>query len=231
MIVMPDTDIKKAISGALIGRFWNCGQACLAVKRLYLHEAIHDEFLKGLVEKVSAYEPGDPATRPEKPKIRMGPLHTAAQREEIEQQLADAVKRGAKVLIGGKRPSDASLANGHFFQPAVVTAVPHDSRLVQEEVFGPVLPVFKVRDLDEAIALANDNQYGLGSSIWTQNLSWANQAIREIQAGVTWVNQIHYGYDELPFGGVKASGIGHEHGPEAMEYYLETKGAVIGGLA
>jgi succinate-semialdehyde dehydrogenase/glutarate-semialdehyde dehydrogenase len=231
MIVMPDTDIKKAISGALIGRFWNCGQACLAVKRLYLHEAIHDEFLKGLVEKVSAYEPGDPATRPEKPKIRMGPLHTAAQREEIEQQLADAVKRGAKVLIGGKRPSDASLANGHFFQPAVVTAVPHDSRLVQEEVFGPVLPVFKVRDLDEAIALANDNQYGLGSSIWTQNLSWANQAIREIQAGVTWVNQIHYGYDELPFGGVKASGIGHEHGPEAMEYYQERKGAVIGGLA
>jgi succinate-semialdehyde dehydrogenase/glutarate-semialdehyde dehydrogenase len=231
MIVMPDADIKKAISGALIGRFWNCGQACLAVKRLYLHAAIHDEFLKGLLEKVAAYEPGDPATRPEKPKIRMGPLHTAAQREEIESQLADAVKRGAKVLIGGKRPSDNSLGNGHFFQPAVVAAVPHDSRLVQEEVFGPVLPVFKVEDLDEAIALANDNQYGLGSSIWTQNLTWTNQAIREIQSGVTWVNQIHYGYDELPFGGVKASGIGHEHGPEAMEYYQERKGAVIGGLA
>ncbi|MGH2571630.1 MAG: aldehyde dehydrogenase family protein, partial [bacterium] len=148
-----------------------------------------------------------------------------------ESQLADATSKGADVLIGGKRPTNAALAKGHYFQPAVVTNVSHDSRLVQEEVFGPVLPVFQVKDLDEAIVLANDNPYGLGSSIWTQNLSWANQAIREIQAGVTWVNQIHYGYDELPFGGVKASGIGHEHGPEAVEYYLETKGAVIGGLA
>jgi succinate-semialdehyde dehydrogenase/glutarate-semialdehyde dehydrogenase len=231
MIVMPDADLKKAVSGALIGRFWNCGQACLAVKRLYLHEAIHDAFLEQLVAKVAAYEPGDPATKAEKPKVRMGPLHTAAQRQEIESQLADAVGRGAKVLVGGKRPSDPALASGHFFEPAVVTHAPHDARLVQEEVFGPVLPVFRVKDLNEAIALANDNQYGLGSSIWTQNLTWANQAIREIQAGVTWVNQIHYGYDELPFGGVKASGIGHEHGPEAVDYYLEKKGAVIGGLS
>jgi succinate-semialdehyde dehydrogenase/glutarate-semialdehyde dehydrogenase len=222
--------MKKAISGALIGRFWNCGQACLAVKRLYLHESIADEFIKGLVEKVAAYEVGDPSTKPEKPKVRMGPLHTAAQREEIESQLADAVAKGAQVLIGGQRPTDPSLAKGHFFEPAVVVNVPHDARLVQEEVFGPVLPVFRVKELDEAIALANDNQYGLGSSIWTQNLSWANQAIREIQSGVTWVNQIHYGYDELPFGGVKASGLGHEHGPEAVDSYWETKGAVIGGL-
>ena len=231
MIVMPDADIRKAVSGAMIGRYWNCGQACLAVKRLYLHEDIYDEFLAGLLKKVGAYELGDPATRPEKPNVRMGPLHNAAQRDEIESQLQDAVSRGAEVLIGGKRPDNPELANGHFFEPAVVTNVPHDARLVQDEVFGPVLPVFKIADLDEAIALANDNQYGLGSSIWTQNLSWTNQAIREIQAGVTWVNQIHYGYDELPFGGVKASGLGHEHGPEAVDYYLETKGAVIGGLA
>ncbi|MEZ5065560.1 MAG: aldehyde dehydrogenase family protein [bacterium] len=231
MIVMPDADLKKAISGAMIGRFWNCGQACLAVKRLYLHEDIHDEFLAGLLKKVGTYEVGDPSTRPEKPMLRMGPLHTADQRAEIEEQLADAVKRGAEVLIGGKRPDRPELAKGHFFEPAVVTGVPHDAKLVQDEVFGPVLPVFKIKDLDEGIALANDNQYGLGSSIWTQNLTWSNQAIREIQAGVTWVNQIHYGYDELPFGGVKASGIGHEHGPEAVDYYLEKKGAVIGGLA
>jgi len=217
MIVMPDTNLKKAITGALIGRYWNAGQACLAVKRLYLHQDIHDEFLEGLVKKVSAYEVGDPSTRPEKPQVRMGPLHTAAQRDEIEEQLADAISRGGEVIVGGKRPENPDLAKGHFFEPAIVTGVPHDAKLVQDEVFGPVLPVFKVQDLDEALALANDNQYGLGSSIWTQNLTWANQAIREIQAGVTWVNQIHYGYDELPFGGVKASGLGHEHGPEAVE--------------
>jgi len=231
MIVMPDADLRKAVTGAMIGRFWNAGQACLAVKRLILHEEIHDAFLEALLAKVKGYEPGDPATRPEKGKFRMGPLHTAAQREEVEAQLADAVERGAKVLCGGKRPDDPSLAKGHYFEPAVVVDVPTDSQLVTQEVFGPVLPVFKVASLDEAIALANDTPWGLGSSIWTNDLAASHKAIREIEAGVTWVNMIHYGYDELPFGGVKASGIGQEHGPEAVDHYLESKGAVIGGLA
>lgn len=150
--------------------------------------------------------------------------------EEVEAQLKDATDKGATVLVGGKRPNDPALANGFYLEPAVVENVPADSRLVTEEVFGPVLPVFRVSSLDEAIAKANATQYGLGSSIWTNNMAWANKAIREINAGVTWVNQIHYGYDELPFGGVKASGIGHEHGPEAVDYYLESKGAVFGGL-
>ncbi|MBI4772179.1 MAG: aldehyde dehydrogenase, partial [Chloroflexi bacterium] len=218
MIVCPDANVKKAVSGATVGRYWNAGQQCLAVKRLYLFEEIYDEFLEGLLEKVGNYRVGDGATRPEKPFIRMGPLHTASQREEIEGQLADAVAGGAKVLIGGVRPSDPALAGGFFFDPAVVTDAPEDSKLAAEEVFGPVLPVWKVKTLDEAIEKANRSRWGLGSSIWTMNMSWANRAVREIEAGVTWINQIHYGYDELPFGGVKASGMGHEHGPEAVEY-------------
>jgi acyl-CoA reductase-like NAD-dependent aldehyde dehydrogenase len=230
MIVCPDADMRKAINGAMIGRFWNAGQACLAVKRLYVFDEIYDEFVDGLVNKVGRYEVGDPTTRPEKPQVRMGPLHTQYQREEIEVQLQDAVDKGANVLIGGKRPDNDELANGFYFEPAVVADVPEDSRLVTEEVFGPVLPVFRVASLEEAIAKANETEFGLGSSIWTNNMAWANKAIREIHAGVTWVNQIHYGYDELPFGGVKASGIGHEHGPEAVDYYLESKGAVFGGL-
>jgi len=230
MIVCPDADISKAISGAMIGRFWNAGQACLAVKRLYVFDEIYDEFVDGLVNKVGRYEVGDPTTRPEKPWVRMGPLHARFQLEEVEAQLQDAVDKGANVLIGGKRPDSDELANGFYFEPAVVADAPEDSRLVTEEVFGPVLPVFRVSSLEEAIAKANGTKYGLGSSIWTNNMAWANKAIREINAGVTWVNQIHYGYDELPFGGVKASGIGHEHGPEAVDYYLESKGAVFGGL-
>ncbi len=230
MIVCPDADIRKAVSGALIGRYWNAGQACLAVKRLYIFEEIYDEFIEALRKKVSNYRVGDPATKPEKPFVRMGPLHTAYQREEIEAQLADAVKKGAHVLTGGKRPEGEEFAKGHFFEPALVTDVSEDSKLVTEEVFGPVLPVWKVSSLDEAIAKANQTPWGLGSSIWTRNMMWANKAIREIDAGMTWVNQIHYGYDELPFGGVKASGIGHEHGPEAVDYYLENKSAVFGGL-
>ncbi len=230
MIVMPDANMRKAVSGAQIGRFWNAGQACLAVKRLYLHDEIYDEFMEAFLDKVTRYEPGDGTTKPDKPKIRMGPLHTAYQRDEIEDQLADAVDRGAEVLIGGTRPDGEALADGHYFNPAVVTNVPMDSKLVTEEVFGPVLPVWRFSDLDDAIQMANASQWGLGSSIWTSNLAWANRAVREIEAGVTWVNQIHYGYDELPFGGVKASGIGHEHGPEAVDYYLENKGVVFGGL-
>jgi succinate-semialdehyde dehydrogenase/glutarate-semialdehyde dehydrogenase len=230
MIVCPDANMRKAISGAVIGRYWNAGQACLAVKRLYLFEEIYDEFMEGLLQKVGNYRVGDPRTRPEKPYIRMGPLHTAYQREEIEDQLADAVDKGADVLIGGERPEDPELQDGFFFEPAVVVDVPEDSKLVTEEVFGPALPVWKVSSLDEAIAKANNSPWGLGSSIWTNNMVWANRAVREIEAGVTWINQIHFGYDELPFGGVKASGIGHEHGPEAVDYYLENKGAVFGGL-
>jgi len=229
-IICPDANLKRAVSGVVVGRYWNAGQQCLAIKRLYVFEEVHDALLEGLLEKVGNYRVGDGATRPDKPHIRMGPLHTAQQREEVEGQLADAVEKGAKVLIGGKRPEDAALKDGQYFEPAVVVDVPEDSRLATEEVFGPVLPIWKVKTLDEAIQMANRSTWGLGSSIWTQNISWANRAIREIDAGVTWVNQIHYGYDELPFGGVKASGLGHEHGPEAVDYYVEHKGAVFGGL-
>jgi succinate-semialdehyde dehydrogenase/glutarate-semialdehyde dehydrogenase len=230
MLVCPDADMARAVNGAMIGRYWNAGQACLAVKRLYLFEEIYDEFLDALVGKVKRYEPGNGLTKAEKPQIRMGPLHTESQRLEVEEQLADAVSKGAEVLVGGNIPEGEGLENGYFYNPAVVVNVPEDSRLVTEEVFGPVLPVFKVKDLDEAIAKANASAWGLGASIWTNNMKWANRAAREVQSGMLWVNQIHYGYDEMPFGGVKASGIGREHGPEALDYYLEPKSVVFGGL-
>jgi acyl-CoA reductase-like NAD-dependent aldehyde dehydrogenase len=230
MIVCPDADMRRAVNGAMIGRFWNAGQACLAVKRLYLFDEIYDEFLATLVDKVKRYESGDGLVKAEKPRIRMGPLHTESQRVEIEEQLADAVSKGADVLVGGNIPEGEGLEKGYFFNPAVVANVSEDSRLVTEEVFGPVLPVFKVSDMDEAIAKANATAWGLGASIWTNNMKWANQAAREIESGMVWVNQIHYGYDEMPFGGVKASGIGREHGPEALDYYLEPKSVVFGGL-
>lgn len=230
MIVCPDADLDKAVNGANIGRFWNAGQACLAVKRLYLFEDIYDEFVERLVQKVGRYEPGDGLTRPEKPKLRMGPIHTASQREEVMEQIADAVSKGAEILIGGDIPEKDELTNGNYLNPAVLINVPENSRMVTEEVFGPALPIFKVHDLDEAIAKANSSPWGLGASIWTNNMKWANQAVREVESGMVWINQIHYGYDEMPFGGVKASGIGREHGPEALDYYLEPKSVVFGGL-
>lgn len=227
-IVCPDSDVKRAAKTIAIGRYWNAGQACLAPKRAIVFGEVYDEFVEAITGTVSRYEPGPGWEPAEKPAIRTGPLHTARQREVLAAQLEDAVSRGAKVLTGGDIPQGRD--RGYFFQPAVVVDVPLDSRLATEEVFGPVLPVFKVADLDEAIIRANSTPYGLGSSIWTFDARAIHRATEELEAGITWVNQLHYGYDEMPFGGVKASGIGKEHGPEALDEYVDFKSVVVGGL-
>jgi len=226
-IVLGDADLDAAVKNIQIGRYWNCGQACLAPKRAFIQAEVYDAFVDQLVARVGRYEPGPGDTRAEKPKLRIGPLHTAAQRDLLVAQLKDAVDRGAKVLVGG----EALDGPGHLFQPAVVVDAPADSRLATEEVFGPVLPVWKVDDLDEAIERANASEYGLGSSVWTRSAVAIDRATRELEAGVTWVNQLHYGYDELPFGGTKQSGFGREHGLEALAEYTEPKSVVVGGLA
>jgi succinate-semialdehyde dehydrogenase/glutarate-semialdehyde dehydrogenase len=226
VIVFPDADVDAAVRGINIGRFFNAGQACLAAKRVYVFDEIYDELMEGLTKRVSRYEVGDGMEKAEKPKIRMGPLNAARHRDVLADQLQDAVDRGAKVAVGGNGHD----GKGYFFEPTVIEDAPHDSRVVREETFGPLLPVFKVNDVDEAISLANDSAYGLGSSVYTYNVKWIHRAAQEIEAGMTWVNQLHFGYDELPFGGVKDSGIGREHGKEAIEHYLEHKSVVVGGL-
>jgi succinate-semialdehyde dehydrogenase / glutarate-semialdehyde dehydrogenase len=226
VIVFPDADVDAAVRGINIGRFFNAGQACLAAKRVYVFDEIYDEFMEGLTKRVSRYELGDGMEKAEKPRIRMGPLNAARHRDVLADQLQDAVDRGAKIAVGGNGHD----GKGYFFVPTVIEDAPHDSRVVREETFGPLLPVFKVNDVDEAIRLANDSAYGLGSSVYTHNVKWIHRAAQEIEAGMTWVNQLHFGYDELPFGGVKDSGIGREHGKEAIEHYLEQKSVVVGGL-
>jgi acyl-CoA reductase-like NAD-dependent aldehyde dehydrogenase len=227
MIVCADADVDMAVKMADTGRFFNCGQMCLGVKRLFVHDAVYDTFvdrLKGILAKKTV----GPGTEKSS---RMGPLHLAFQRQEIEEQVADARSRGANVSFGGARPEGDAFASGNYYLPTLIEGAPWDAKVVQEEVFGPVLPVFRFTDLDEAIEKANDSIYGLGSSIWTRDMVNANKAIDKLQVGNVWVNSLHYGYDELPFGGVKASGLGREHGPEALDYYLEPKGVVIAGLA
>jgi succinate-semialdehyde dehydrogenase/glutarate-semialdehyde dehydrogenase len=225
-IVCPDADLDKAAKSVLIGRFWNAGQSCLAIKRAYVFSEVYEEFLDRLVAGAERYEPGPGGTKAEKPKLRIGPLNTKSQRDTIQDQLERSLQKSGKVLTGGSTEHE----RGFFFQATIVTEAAHDSPLVSEEVFGPVLPVFRVDTIDEAIAFANSSPYGLGSSIWTNDVRLINRAAREIEAGMTWVNQIHYGYDELPFGGTKESGIGKEHGAEALDEYTELKSVVVGGL-
>ena len=226
MIVCEDADVDAAARNADVGRYFNCGQMCLGVKRLFLHESIADDFIGKLVELLKKKTVGNGT----KKETRMGPLHLDSQRKEVEEQVEDAKSRGAKVLFGGERPRGPEFDSGFFYLPTLLVNVQENARIVQEECFGPALPIFRFKELDEAIEKANSSIYGLGSSIWTRNLVKANRAIEKLQAGNVWVNSLHYGYDELPFGGVKASGLGREHGTEALECYVEQKGVVIAGL-
>jgi succinate-semialdehyde dehydrogenase/glutarate-semialdehyde dehydrogenase len=227
VIICADADVDAAVKAVIIGRYWNAGQACLGCKRVFVHDSVYDAFVGQLVERVGRYEPGDGTVKAEKPRLRMGPIHTRAGRDELVEQIEDGVSSGGELLIGG---GTGDGGKGWFLEPAVIAEPGSESRVVREEVFGPVLPVFRFSDFDDALARANDTPYGLGSSIWTYDARLIHRAGQEIDAGMTWVNQIHYGYDELPFGGVKASGYGKEHGLESLDSYVEMKSVVVGGL-
>lgn len=223
MIVCDDAELEAAVSAASVGRFFNCGQACLAIKRLYLFEKIADAFIQKLVEKVGRLSVGNGLEKG----VLIGPMHTDRQRQEIEEQVQDAIDRGATLLCGGRRPEGAEFEKGSFYLPTLLTDVDPSSRVVREEVFGPVLPIMRVSSLDEAVEKANDSIFGLGSSVWTRDLTRAAEAAQQLQAGYTWINSAQIIFDELPFGGFKQSGVGKEHGSEALDHYLETKSVVV----
>lgn len=223
MIILEDADLAKAASAASMGRFFNCGQACLAVKRLYVAESVADEVVEAVVQKARRLTVG-PGTEKG---VQLGPLHSERQRDLLEDQLRRTFSQGGEVLTGGGRPEGEDLSDGWFHEPTIVFEPPHDSPMATEEVFGPALPIWRVRDLDEAIEHANASQFGLGSSVWTSDLDTASEAAERLECGYTWINSPTKVYDELPFGGVKASGFGKEHGSEAFDYYTDQKAVVV----
>src|ERR1700742_621838 len=166
VIVAPDANIKGAARGIAIGRFWNCGQMCLGGKRVFVLDEVYDALMEELVKTVGKYEPGLGWEKAEKPNIRVGPLHTADGRDEVMAQLQDALDGGGELLLGGETPDGP----GYFIEPPIVATPPVDSRVAHEETFGPVLPVWRVSSLDEAIERSNDTEYGLGASVWTNDI-------------------------------------------------------------
>jgi acyl-CoA reductase-like NAD-dependent aldehyde dehydrogenase len=222
-IVCPDADLDAAASAASVGRFFNAGQSCLAVKRVYCDESVADAFVERLVNRAERLTVGPPTMDG----TILGPLHSEAIRERLERQLAAGLDAGGKVATGGGRPDEEGLDGGWYFEPTIVLDPEHDSPLATEEVLGPVLPVWRVGDLGEAIARANDSPFALGSSIWTRDLDAASRAAEELRAGYTWINAPQRLYDELPFGGLGASGFGKEHGHEALEEFTESKSVVV----
>jgi acyl-CoA reductase-like NAD-dependent aldehyde dehydrogenase len=222
-IVCADADLELAARNIAIGRFFNAGQACLAIKRVFVEDSVADS----LIEKVAARARRLKLGSGTDADAQMGPLHTEKQRAEIEAQLEDAVALGGRVVAGGRRPAGAGFSHGYYFEPTVVVDVPEGARVWTEETFGPLLPIMRVRDLDEALARANSSEYGLGSSIFTRDMAKAQRAIDELEAGYTWVNAVQIAHDELPFGGTKHSGYGKEHGTEVLDYYTEQKSVVV----
>jgi len=224
MIICDDADLDAAASAASMGRFYNCGQACLAIKRVYVFDSVAEQVIEQIASKARRLRIG----RGDADGSQMGPMHTAAGRDEMAGQIERTLAVGGTLLAGGAPPDDPDLADGFFYMPTVVVDPPHDSPLATEEVFGPALPIWRVGDLDEAIERANASQFGLGSSVWTRDLARARQAAQRIEAGYTWINSRTKVYDELPFGGWKSSGYGKEHGQEAFDFYTETKSVVFG---
>ncbi len=225
MIVMDDADLDLALDGALWGAFGTTGQRCTATSRLILHRAIAAEFTDRLVARARALRVGnglDPATE-------MGPLVNAAALEKVERYVEIGKAEGARLLCGGERARPAGAPEGHFFAPTIFDRVRPDMRIAREEIFGPVLAIIEVGSFEEAIGVHNDTRYGLSSSIYTRDVNRAFRAIRDLEAGITYVNGPTIGAEvHLPFGGVKETGNGHrEAGPQVYDVFTEWKAVYV----
>jgi succinate-semialdehyde dehydrogenase/glutarate-semialdehyde dehydrogenase len=214
-IVMPSADVEGAARTAVTARCINNGQSCIASKRFIVHEQVYDRFTREFVARMGALRVGDPLDAA----TEVGPIVSAAERAKLSQQVAAAVATGGEVLTGGAALPGA----GFYFAPTVIAGVPRGSAAAKEEIFGPVALLFRVRDIDEAISVANETPFGLGSSVWTRDEAERRRFVDEIEAGATFVNSMVSSDPRLPFGGVKRSGYGRELAAVGMREFLNMK--------
>ncbi len=218
-LVFADADFECAVDGALFGAFANQGEVCSAGSRVLVERSIHDEFVKAMVAKV----PRIKLSHGLEDGCKMGPLVSGPHRDKVLSYIKIGLEEGAKLVCGGKVPDDPALAKGNFVEPTIFVNVTPNMRIAREEIFGPVLSVIPFDTEEEAIAMANDTEYGLAAAVWTKNINRAHRVIRELRAGITWVNTYHPTFNEMPWGGYKQSGTGRELGLYGIQAYLETK--------
>jgi acyl-CoA reductase-like NAD-dependent aldehyde dehydrogenase len=216
-IVCEDADIEKASNGAIKGRFINCGQSCIASKRFIVVKNVANEFIEKFVQKAEKLKVGDPLSDD----TDIGPLVNASGLNKIDSQVNESVKEGAEVLTGGGQVGGRK--KGYFYRPTVLKNVNPKMKIAQEEVFGPVAPIIVARDEVEAIELANDSEYGLGASIWTQDLDKAERLSSSVESGIVSVNNVVASDPRVPFGGVKKSGFGRELSRYGMLEFVNIK--------
>ena len=219
-IVMPSARLETAVAEGARSRTQNAGQSCISAKRFIIHESIYDKFAAQLVTAFEKLLIGDPLL----PETEMGPLAHARGLESLERQVRQAVKAGAQVLTGGEHRAGP----GFFYQPTLLADLPRDSAVYREELFGPVALLFRARDFDEALAIANDTPFGLGASIWTNDEGEQRRAIAGLEAGQVFVNSIVVSQAALPFGGAKLSGYGRELGMPGLREFTNAKSVRFG---
>jgi len=223
-IVFADCDMDKAIEGSLRSAFANCGQVCLGTERIYVERSIFDEFVARMKEGAESLVLG----KPNDPGTNLGPLISKEHQEKVLSYLKLAKEEGANVVTGGAVPDmPADMAGGHWVQPTIWTGLPEDARVIREEVFGPVTHITPFDTEDEAIAMANNTDYGLATAIWTENLSRAHRVAAQIDVGIAWVNSWFLRDLRTAFGGSKQSGIGREGGVHGLEFYTELKNICV----
>lgn len=218
-IVLDDADMSVAVDGALYAMFYHQGQCCEAGTRLFLHEAIADEFMKKMVAKTSKMKVGDPMDMG----TDIGPLISKQQQETVLGYISKGKHDGAILAVGGNVPSSPECANGFFVEPTIFDHVDNTSTIAQEEIFGPVLSVIRYKTIDDAVRMANDSMYGLGGGVWSKDAEKAMAVARRLRTGTVWINEWHLLNERAPFGGYKQSGIGREFGVDGLKEYTEAK--------
>jgi succinate-semialdehyde dehydrogenase / glutarate-semialdehyde dehydrogenase len=220
-LVMPSADLRAAAQVGAVARCLNNGQSCIAAKRFLVHEAVYDQFERLFVEQMAGKVVGDPMLEG----TDVGPLASEQQRDDIEKLVADAVAKGARVLCGGAAPDHP----GFYYPPTVLAGITPDMRVHGEEVFGPVATLHRVNDISAAVELANGTQFGLGANAWTNDQQERDRLIRDLAAGMVFINGNVTSYPQLPFGGVKNSGHGRELSAQGIREFCNIKAVWIGG--
>lgn len=223
MIVCKDADLTEAAKGAVAGRFFNCGQTCTAVKRLFIDSSVEEEFVNKLETLITGLKIGNGMESG----VDIGPVHSLTQRNLIADQVERTIEGGFGTIKAGGKEITTGESGSSFFEPTLISGIDPDAPVIREEVFGPVLPVMSFETFDDAVSAANSTPFGLGASIWTHDTRLVSRACEELQAGIVWVNQHLKIPPEVPFGGTKDSGIGRENGRYALEHYLEEKTILI----
>ena len=223
LIVFDDADVENAVGGAMLGNFYSAGQICSNGTRVFVQKGIQGQFLRRLTERTRAIRLGDPLD----PDTRLGPLISASQRERVMSYIEIGREEGARLHYGGTAPRLQGFESGFFVEPTIFTEVHDGMRIAREEIFGPVMCVFTFETEDEVITRANDTEFGLAAGVFTRDLSRAHRVVAELQAGTCWINNYNLTPIELPFGGMKNSGIGRENALAALDHYSQIKSVYV----